>query len=289
MTTVPVTRAVAVNAAMPRAWRLISGDTGRTAKPSSGSDARWTRATALATRISDRIMCPCTAAGWRSTSTVTPPSTIWARTPVTSPSDSHVRSRRRGTRTRAPSTAAMTARLTSPVNRRLSCSMAACGDDTSMNLVLLHAGQSAHPNPDPVRRTAAPVTMIAQIASRAPTVTARYCDADTLIAFPGHAGRFSVPWPRRPCVAAPSAGAPVARRSRGRWRSLARIDGRSRCSDYGGDNEGPSWCRLGTDELALGACHDNSNSDTRADADQGEAPLAAQRGVLHGVRVVPRR
>ena len=50
-----------------------------------------------------------------------------------------------------------------------------------MNLVLLHAGQSAHPKPDPVRRTAAPVTMIAQIANRAPKVTARYCDGDNFI------------------------------------------------------------------------------------------------------------
>ena len=31
------------------------------------------------------------------------------------------------------------------------------------------------------------------------------------IAFPGHAGRVSVPWPRRPPVAAPSAGAPLVR------------------------------------------------------------------------------
>ena len=46
-----------------------------------------------------------------------------------------------------------------------------------MNLVLLHAGQSAQPKPDPVRRTAAPVTMIAQIATRAATVIARYCAA----------------------------------------------------------------------------------------------------------------
>ena len=50
-----------------------------------------------------------------------------------------------------------------------------------MNLVLLQPGQSAHPKPDPVRRTAAPVTMIAQIASRAPMVTARYCAAESFI------------------------------------------------------------------------------------------------------------
>ena len=43
--------------------------------------------------------------------------------------------------------------------------MAAWRDETSMNSVLLHAGQSAQPSPEPVRRTAAPVTMIAQMAN----------------------------------------------------------------------------------------------------------------------------
>ena len=38
VTTVPVTRAIAVSAATPTVCRLISGETGRTATPSSGSD-----------------------------------------------------------------------------------------------------------------------------------------------------------------------------------------------------------------------------------------------------------
>ncbi len=42
-----------------------------------------------------------------------------------------------------------------------------------MNLALLHAGQSAHPSPDPVSRTAAPVTMIASRANSAAIVIAR--------------------------------------------------------------------------------------------------------------------
>ena len=50
-----------------------------------------------------------------------------------------------------------------------------------MNLVLLHAGQSAQPNPDPVRRTAAPVTMIAPMANSAARVMARYCAGVTFI------------------------------------------------------------------------------------------------------------
>ena len=62
-----------------------------------------------------------------------------------------------------------------------------------MNFVLLHAGQSAHPKPDPVRRTAAPVTMIAQIATRAPMVTARNCDGDNLHPPPDYGGDNGAP------------------------------------------------------------------------------------------------
>ena len=96
VTTVPVTRAIAVSTATPAACREISGDTGRTSAPSSGSPARCTSVTAVATSASDTSMWPCTATGLRSTSTVIPPSTIWASTPPTSPTASHVRSRRRG-------------------------------------------------------------------------------------------------------------------------------------------------------------------------------------------------
>jgi hypothetical protein len=47
------------------------------------------------------------------------------------------------------------------VNNLLTCSIAACPVDTSTNWVLLHWGQSAHPRPEPVRRTSDPVMMIA--------------------------------------------------------------------------------------------------------------------------------
>jgi hypothetical protein len=55
----------------------------------------------------------------------------------------------------------------------LTCSIAAWRVETSMNFALLHAGQSAHPRPDPVRRTAAPVTMIAMRANSAAIVIVR--------------------------------------------------------------------------------------------------------------------
>ena len=90
-----------------------------------------------------------------------PPSTIWPSTPATSPSESSVRSRRRGVRHSEPSTAAITATATTPVNSRLTCSMAAWFDDTSMSCSSLQLGQSTQPSPEPVRRTAAPVMTMA--------------------------------------------------------------------------------------------------------------------------------
>ena len=44
------------------------------------------------------------------------------------------------------------------VNSRLICSMAACFDETSTTVSSLQFGQSSQPRPEPVSRTAAPVT-----------------------------------------------------------------------------------------------------------------------------------
>ena len=56
---------------------------------------------------------------------------------------------------------------------RLICSIAAWLDETSMSRSSLHRGQSSHPSPDPVSRTAAPVTTMTISATSAPTVIAR--------------------------------------------------------------------------------------------------------------------
>ncbi len=48
-------------------------------------------------------------------------------------------------------------------NSRLTCSMAAWPVDTSMKLVLLQFGQSSHPRPLPVSRTAPPATTNTQM------------------------------------------------------------------------------------------------------------------------------
>ena len=84
-----------------------------------------------------------------------------------------MRSRRRGCRHNEPSTAAITATATRPVNSRLTCSMAAWFDDTSTSRSSLQFGQSSQPSPDPVRRTAAPVITMAMSSPRAIAVISR--------------------------------------------------------------------------------------------------------------------
>ena len=83
--------------------------------------------------------------------------------PTTSPSESHTRSRRRGRRTSEPSTATMTASDTRPVTTRFANSMFAWTDRDAPEVrwPFVQFGQSGQPSPEPVSRTAAPVTMIA--------------------------------------------------------------------------------------------------------------------------------
>ncbi len=135
--------------------------------------ARHSRTTASATRTMDSTKWPATAAGWRSTSTVMPPRTIWPTTPATSPRDSHTRSRRYGRRRSEPSTAAMTDSETSPVKRRLTCSMAWLTSPAAMNFSLEQLGQSSHPSPEPVSRTAAPETTMMHNRASATMTTRR--------------------------------------------------------------------------------------------------------------------
>jgi hypothetical protein len=58
-------------------------------------------------------------------------------------------------------TAIITAAATTPVKRRLICSIAACPVEMSTNLVSLQFGQSLQPRPEPVSRTSEPVMMMA--------------------------------------------------------------------------------------------------------------------------------
>lgn len=68
----------------------------------------------------------------------------------------------------------MTAMTTTPVNNRLTCSMAAWALDTSTNRSELQFGQSSQPSPLLVRRTAAPETMMIESEISAPTEIWRY-------------------------------------------------------------------------------------------------------------------
>ena len=109
----------------------------------------------------DRMKWLWTAMGFRSVSTVTPPSPIWARTPTTSETDSHTRSERKGRRRIEARTATMTAMETRPVTTRLRNSTDWCHDSSPTRLFFSHVGQSGQPRPEPERRTKAPVTMMA--------------------------------------------------------------------------------------------------------------------------------
>ena len=68
----------------------------------------------------------------------------------------------------------MTLAATTPVKRRFSCSIAACGVETSTNCCSFHAGQSTQPSPEPVSRTSEPVTMITYSEANASQAIMRY-------------------------------------------------------------------------------------------------------------------
>jgi hypothetical protein len=80
------------------------------------------------------------------------------------------RGRTRCDRTPTASTATVTIALKS----RFTCSIAACFDDTSTNVVSLQLGQSSHPSPLLVRRTAAPATITTTNAASEATAICRY-------------------------------------------------------------------------------------------------------------------
>src|SRR3954454_8659468 len=161
--------ATAVHKTMRRRRSRVRGTTALTRRASSGSRERTTNTTAVATSAMERMKWSWTANGLRLVQTTIAPTTPWAGIPATSAIDSHTRSRRRGRRTQAPSAARTTASPTTNVNNRLICSIAECCDETSTSSLLLQFGQSLHPRPEPVNRTAAPVTTITPTSTRAAT------------------------------------------------------------------------------------------------------------------------
>ena len=114
--------------------------------------------------------------GLSSKSTVNPPSTACAATPPTRPSDSQTGRAAAGERRSDPSTARITATETSPVKTRLTNSIMAFASLVSRGERLPgeQLGQSGHPRPESVSRTAPPVTMMTASSTAATNVTRRY-------------------------------------------------------------------------------------------------------------------
>ena len=92
-------------------------------------------------------------------STVSPPSTTSAKMPATRPEASTTRSRRRGRRLMAARTTSTMATVMATLTRRLPNSTQAWNWSGATTLVEVHAGQSLQPRPEPVSRTAPPLTM----------------------------------------------------------------------------------------------------------------------------------
>ena len=84
-----------------------------------------------------------------------------------------MRSRRRGVRSSEPSAASATATDTTPVIVRFTDSTSALYWSGGTTLPRAQVGQSGQPRPDPVRRTAPPVTTMAKRATTAAPVMRR--------------------------------------------------------------------------------------------------------------------
>src|ERR1700727_1677693 len=109
-----------------------------------------------------------------------PPRTAWARTPPTSPPLSHMRSRRRGLRKTEPTKAAATPTVRTMVTRRFPNSTRPWNWSAGVRCPTEHSGQSAQPRPEPVRRTAAPVSTMRAVRTRARTSSRWLSEGETV-------------------------------------------------------------------------------------------------------------
>ncbi len=163
MTTVPIRSTAAVTAAMP----VTRTGKGRRSSgcPTPGSRERSHSVVARATRTAETRKCAATIQGLSSVSTVTPPSIAWAATPTKLHTASARRSRRGERKTATSSAIAMTPRT--PVSVRLPNSITPCTASSGVftKLSSVQRGQVGQPRPEPVRRTAPPVTTMAPLAT----------------------------------------------------------------------------------------------------------------------------
>src|SRR5580698_7535625 len=109
-----------------------------------------------------------------------PPRTAWATTPATSPPLSQTRSRRRGARKTAARNAAATATVSTTVTRRFPNSARPWNCNAGVRCPTEHSGQSAQPRPEPVRRTAAPVSTIRAVRTNARTSSRWLSEGETV-------------------------------------------------------------------------------------------------------------
>ena len=145
----------------------------RPAAPAASASLRALMSSTAAFQSStiDSRKCPMVKRGSSSLNTSSAPSPTWASTPATRPRDNTMRSVRRGRRLQEPSTAAITAMATTPVKSRFTNSTRAWYSRSATKRSSEQVGQSSQPRPDPVRRTATPVTTIAASAHRAKRVS----------------------------------------------------------------------------------------------------------------------
>src|ERR1700729_4008445 len=109
-----------------------------------------------------------------------PPSTAWATTPPTKPPLSQTRSPRRGARKIDPKKAAITPTVKTTVTRRFPNSTSPWNWSAGVRWPTEHSGQSAQPRPEPVRRTAAPVSTMRAVRTRATTSSRWLSEGETV-------------------------------------------------------------------------------------------------------------
>ncbi len=163
VTTVPSTRTAAVAAAIP----FTSSANGRRTSswPTPGSRLRSHSVVISATRTADSRKCAATVQGFSPVSTVMPPSAACTGMPRKPRTASRRRSRR-GDRHTTTTVATATAASTK-VSSRLPNSITPCpaSSDVATKLSSVQRGHVGQPRPEPVRRTAPPVTTMSPLAT----------------------------------------------------------------------------------------------------------------------------
>jgi hypothetical protein len=121
-----------------------------------------------------------TETGERWSHTTNAPTMPFDATQANTPHDQRTRSRRRGSRRRAPATVATASRPTAALSIRLANSTMAWPSlaDRGVKLSGSQRGHVEHPRPDPVSRTPAPTTVMTTRATSVTRTRVRNADGD---------------------------------------------------------------------------------------------------------------